>query len=133
MIRTAAGNPGFGAIASSANAPLAGMADESRRFYGLQFHPEVTHTEFGGKLLANFVKHICGCRGTWQISSFIEREVAAKYDVDFIPTSDWMCTALVCPVIVGNVLMYRDDSHITSTASEFLAPYVERALLHAMT
>jgi GMP synthase (glutamine-hydrolysing) len=37
----------------------------------------VTHTEFGGKLLANFVKHICGCRGTWQISSFIEREVAA--------------------------------------------------------
>ncbi len=63
----------------------------------------------------------------------VEREVAAKYDIDFIPTSDWMCTDTLCPVIVGNVLMYRDDSHITATASEFLAPYVELALLHAMT
>ncbi|MCE9623436.1 MAG: acyltransferase [Actinomycetia bacterium] len=63
----------------------------------------------------------------------VEREVAAKYDIDFIPTSDWMCTDTLCPVIVGNVLMYRDDSHITATASEFLAPYVELALRHAMT
>jgi peptidoglycan/LPS O-acetylase OafA/YrhL len=63
----------------------------------------------------------------------VEREVAEKYDADFIPTSDWLCTDTACPVIVGNVLMYRDDSHITATASEFLAPYVELALLHAMT
>lgn len=63
----------------------------------------------------------------------VEREVAAKYDIDFIPTSDWMCTDTQCPVIVGNILMYRDDSHITATASEFLAPYIELALRHAMT
>ena len=63
----------------------------------------------------------------------VEREVAAKYDIDFIPTTDWLCTDNECPVIVGNILMYRDDSHITATAAEFLAPYVELALMHAIT
>ncbi len=58
----------------------------------------------------------------------VERDVAAKYDADFIPTSDWLCTESYCPVIVGNVLMYRDNSHITATASEFLSPYVDVAL-----
>jgi hypothetical protein len=58
----------------------------------------------------------------------VEREVAQKYDADFIPTSDWMCTDTACPVIVGNVLMYRDNSHITATASEFLSPYIEAAV-----
>jgi hypothetical protein len=57
-----------------------------------------------------------------------EREVAAKYGAAFIPTSDWMCTDTACPVIVGNVLMYRDNSHITATASEFLSPYVDAAI-----
>jgi len=55
----------------------------------------------------------------------VEREVALKYDADFIPTSDWMCTDTACPVVVGNVLMYRDNSHITATASEFLSPFIE--------
>ncbi|CAN5425664.1 SGNH hydrolase domain-containing protein [soil metagenome] len=63
----------------------------------------------------------------------VEREVAAKYNIDFIPTSDWTCTDTACPLIVGNVLMYRDDSHLTATAAEFLAPYVELALVHALT
>ncbi|MFM7687585.1 MAG: SGNH hydrolase domain-containing protein, partial [Actinomycetota bacterium] len=58
----------------------------------------------------------------------VERDLAAKYGASFIPTSDWMCTDSVCPVIVGNVLMYRDNSHITATASGFLAPYVEAAV-----
>jgi peptidoglycan/LPS O-acetylase OafA/YrhL len=58
----------------------------------------------------------------------VEREVAVKYDADFIPTSDWLCTDTACPVIVGNVLMYRDNSHITATASEFLSPYVDAAI-----
>ena len=63
----------------------------------------------------------------------VEREVAAKYDADFIPTTDWMCTATACPVIVGNVLMYRDNSHITATASVFLAPYMDAALRLALS
>ena len=58
----------------------------------------------------------------------VERDVAAQYDADFIPTSDWMCTDTSCPVIVGNVLMYRDNSHITATASVLLAPYIDAAL-----
>jgi len=55
----------------------------------------------------------------------VERELAAQYDADFVPTSDWLCTDTACPVIVGNTLMYRDDSHITATASRLLAPYLE--------
>ncbi len=58
----------------------------------------------------------------------VERDVAAKYGIEFIPTSDWMCTDSACPVIVGNVLMYRDNSHITATASVFLSPYIDAAL-----
>ncbi len=58
----------------------------------------------------------------------VERAIAAKYDAAFVPTSDWMCTETYCPVVVGNVLMYRDNSHITATASTFLAPYIETAV-----
>ncbi len=56
---------GFLAIAHSANSPLAAIADESRRLYGIQFHPEVVHTPQGGQVLENFVKRICGCVGDW--------------------------------------------------------------------
>ncbi len=63
----------------------------------------------------------------------VERDIAAKYDADFIPTSDWMCTDTACPVIVGNVLMYRDNSHITATAAVFLSPYVDAALKSVLT
>jgi len=58
----------------------------------------------------------------------VEREVAQKYDANFIPTSDWICTDTACPVVIGNVLMYRDNSHITATASEFLSPFIEAAV-----
>jgi GMP synthase (glutamine-hydrolysing) len=56
---------GFRLIASSDNAPVAGMADEDRKFYGLQFHPEVTHTRQGGRILHRFVVDICGCDTLW--------------------------------------------------------------------
>ncbi|MFM7869832.1 MAG: glutamine-hydrolyzing GMP synthase [Planctomycetaceae bacterium] len=64
----------FTAIASTATCPNAAVRHHTLPIYGLQFHPEVTHTEFGGQLLANFVRHICGCKGTWQISSLIEQQ-----------------------------------------------------------
>ncbi|MCL4721758.1 MAG: glutamine-hydrolyzing GMP synthase, partial [Gammaproteobacteria bacterium] len=67
--------PGFQAIASSANAPLAGMADESRALYGLQFHPEVTHTERGQQIIERFVREICGCPDAWRASNIIAREI----------------------------------------------------------
>jgi GMP synthase (glutamine-hydrolysing) len=67
--------PGFVRIASSDNAPLAAMADESRRLYGVQFHPEVTHTLQGGEILRRFVREIAGCRGRWATQSIIADSV----------------------------------------------------------
>ena len=63
--RVAAIPPGFKATASSPNSPLAAMEDASRHFYGLQFHPEVTHTLQGQEILRRFVRDICGCPGDW--------------------------------------------------------------------
>ena len=64
--------PGFGAIAETPNAPLAGMADERRRFYGLQFHPEVTHTKQGHAILERFVHAVCGLGRSWTPGHIID-------------------------------------------------------------
>ena len=61
---------GFRPIAVSEGAPFAITADEIRRFYGVQFHPEVVHTPDGGKLIANFVRHVCGLGGDWSMAGF---------------------------------------------------------------
>ncbi|MBK8050359.1 MAG: glutamine-hydrolyzing GMP synthase [Anaerolineales bacterium] len=66
---------GFLAIAHSANSPLAAIANVQRRIYGIQFHPEVVHTPDGSKLLANFVKGICGCVGDWTPGNFIAETI----------------------------------------------------------
>jgi GMP synthase (glutamine-hydrolysing) len=68
--------PGFIATASSPNAPLAAMADEHRRFYGVQFHPEVTHTRQGAAILERFVRGICGCEARWTPGHIIEDQIA---------------------------------------------------------
>jgi GMP synthase (glutamine-hydrolysing) len=68
--------PGFKVIGSSDNAPLAAMADESRRFYAVQFHPEVTHTLQGGEILRRFVREIAGCSANWATGNIIEDSVA---------------------------------------------------------
>ena len=68
--------PGFGAIAASKNAPLAGMADERRKMYGVQFHPEVTHTRHGFEIIRRFVREICGAPGDWTPRNIIAEHVA---------------------------------------------------------
>jgi len=68
--------PGFAVCASSANCPNAAMYDESRRFYALQFHPEVVHSQYGEKLLSNFLTLICGCSGDWSMTAWIDDTVA---------------------------------------------------------
>jgi GMP synthase (glutamine-hydrolysing) len=68
--------PGFHTICETANAPLAGIADEDRRFYGLQFHPEVTHTRQGERIIERFVHGICGCAGLWTPGNIIEESIA---------------------------------------------------------
>lgn len=67
---------GFKVVAESANCPYAAMSDVSRRFYALQFHPEVVHTQFGEKIIANFIFGICGCRPDWDMGRWIENSVA---------------------------------------------------------
>lgn len=62
---------GFRVIASTDNAPYAGIADFQRHFYGLQFHPEVTHTRQGQRILSHFVLDICGCHQTWNVGNII--------------------------------------------------------------
>lgn len=66
---------GFRVAAQTRNAPMAAIADEQRRIYGLQFHPEVEHTADGMVILKNFLFGICGCRGSWTSASFIEESV----------------------------------------------------------
>jgi GMP synthase (glutamine-hydrolysing) len=68
---------GFKIIASTDSAPVSGMADEERRFYALQFHPEVTHTKQGGRIIERFLFQICGCEKLWNPSSIIEDSIAA--------------------------------------------------------
>jgi GMP synthase (glutamine-hydrolysing) len=72
----AAAPPGFAVVATSANAPVAAMADADRRFYALLFHPEVVHTDRGLDILRNFAYGVCGCTGDWTMLSFIEEATA---------------------------------------------------------
>jgi len=68
--------PGFAVIASNESTPIAAMADESRRYYAVQFHPEVTHTPQGKAILARFVHDICGCGQDWNMPDYIGEAVA---------------------------------------------------------
>jgi GMP synthase (glutamine-hydrolysing) len=67
---------GFKLIASTEDVPVAGMADESRRYYALQFHPEVTHTPQGGRVYSRFVHEICGCGSDWNAGNIIDDAIA---------------------------------------------------------
>ena len=66
---------GFTIVARSEGAPFAIATDEERRRYSLMFHPEVVHTPDGGKLLANFARHICGCGGTWSMEAYRQAKI----------------------------------------------------------
>jgi GMP synthase (glutamine-hydrolysing) len=67
---------GFRLIASTADVPIAGMADEQRGYYALQFHPEVTHTKQGTRLYQRFLREICGCAASWNPDNIIEDAIA---------------------------------------------------------
>ena len=70
--RVSALPPGFRRIASTDSAPISGIADEARGFYGVQFHPEVTHTRQGARILRRFVHDICGCASGWTPAAIID-------------------------------------------------------------
>jgi GMP synthase (glutamine-hydrolysing) len=69
--------PGFKIVGTSSGAPFAAIADEARKFYAVQFHPEVVHTPDGAKLLQNFVHRIAGLSGSWTMAAYREQAVAA--------------------------------------------------------
>ena len=68
--------PGFEVVAASEGAPFAIATNEDAKRYSLMFHPEVVHTPDGGKLLANFVRHVCGCSGDWTMASYKHAKIA---------------------------------------------------------
>ena len=68
--------PGFKVIAGNEACPIAAMADESRKFYGVQFHPEVTHTLKGKEIIARFVHDICGCGRDWNMPDYVDEAIA---------------------------------------------------------
>lgn len=69
--------PGFVVTARTAYTPVAAMWDTARQLYAVQFHPEVTHTPRGKEMLEHFLYDVCGCRGSWTMSSFLEESVAS--------------------------------------------------------
>jgi len=66
---------GFRIVATSDGAPFALIADDARKYYGTQFHPEVYHTPDGARLIANFVRHVCGCAGDWTMAEFRKTKI----------------------------------------------------------
>ena len=66
---------GFHSIATTASCPYAAIANDEKKLYGFQFHPEVLHTPFGTQMIRNFVRDVCGCAGTWEMGSFVDQTV----------------------------------------------------------
>ena len=72
---------GFKIIAHTEKCPCAAICDEKRKLFGVQFHPEVTHTDFGKQMLSNFIFSVCGCKADWKMSNFIDASVE-KYKTE---------------------------------------------------
>ncbi len=138
--------PGFKCIASSDNAPLAGMADESRGLYAIQFHPEVTHTKQGKRILERFVHDICGCGRLWTADSIIEDSIntvrASMGDtgkvllglsggVDSSVVAALLHRAigdrLVCVFVDNGLLRHNEGDQVMATFAEHLGVDVRRA------
>ena len=66
---------GFEVVATTAKCPVASMCDSKRNLYGVQFHPEVTHTEYGKQMLYNFLFEVCKCSGDWKMENFVENSI----------------------------------------------------------
>lgn len=73
--RVVAAPAGFKVTAQTSRTPVAALADEERKLYGVQFHPEVKHTPHGSDILRHFLYDVCGCRGGWNMGSFVAQEI----------------------------------------------------------
>lgn len=97
---------GFAVTAETGSCPCAAMADEKRRIYGVQFHPEVTHTEYGKQILRNFLFAVCGCSGDWKMDDFIEKAVE-KYRTELAGKKVLCALSGGVDSSVAAVLMHR--------------------------
>ena len=115
--------PGFKLMASTDSCPIAGMADESRRFYGVQFHPEVTHTQQGAALLHRFVIDICGSKGDWNMPDYVT-EAVEKTRLEYVINSA-IVTDYVKKEGLGSVDTARMQKTIDTVASVFKLPAMD--------
>lgn len=136
--------PGFVAIASTDSAPIAGMADESRGYYGLQFHPEVTHTRQGQRILDRFVREVCGCDASWTPRNIVAEGVAQiratvgaeqvilglSGGVDSSVTAALLARAigdqLVCVFVDTGLLRLHEGDEVMAVFGQHLGVQVER-------
>ncbi len=136
--------PGFRLMASTDSAPIAGMADEERHIYGLQFHPEVTHTLQGQAIIARFLHQICGCGSEWTSANIIDATVAdvrAKVGGDevILGLSGGVDSSVVaallhraigdqltCIFVDTGLLRYREGDQVMETFAEHMGVRVLR-------
>ncbi|MCE5232373.1 MAG: glutamine-hydrolyzing GMP synthase [Mizugakiibacter sp.] len=142
--RVTAVPPGFHVTATTESLPIAGMADETRRYYGVQFHPEVTHTKRGTELLRRFVVDLCGCATLWTAAHIIEdavQRVRAQVGKDKVLLGlsggvDSSVVAallekaiddqLVCVFVDTGLLRYREGDQVMATMAEHMGVHVIR-------
>jgi GMP synthase (glutamine-hydrolysing) len=135
---------GFKVCASTDSAPIAGMADDERGWYGIQFHPEVTHTHQGGRILQRFVTELCGCDVLWTPDNIVEesiRDVRARIGdgkvllglsggVDSSVVAALLHKAigdqLVCVFVDNGLLRYHEGDQVMATFAEHMGVHVIR-------
>lgn len=135
---------GFTTICTTPSAPIAGMGDDQRHYYGLQFHPEVTHTRQGRRILERFVLEICGCAASWTTGAIIEDQIARVREqvgsdtvllglsggVDSSVVAALLHEAigdqLLCIFVDTGLLRYQEGDQVMATFAEHLGVRVER-------
>jgi GMP synthase (glutamine-hydrolysing) len=136
--------PGFTTSCTTPSAPIAGMGDDARRYYGLQFHPEVTHTAQGRRILERFVLEICGCNADWTTEAIIEDQIdrvraQVGEDTVLLGLSGGVDSSVVaallhqaigdqllCIFVDTGLLRYQEGDQVMATFAEHLGVRVER-------
>jgi len=147
--RVTAVPPGFKVTAATDDLPIAGMADDARRWYGVQFHPEVTHTEHGAELLRRFAVDICGCKTLWTAANIIDDAVArvrAQVGADrvLLGLSGGVDSSVVaallkraigdqltCVFVDTGLLRWREGDQVMATMAQHMGVNVIRVDAHA--
>jgi len=136
--------PGFKLMASTDSAPIAGMADDVRGYYGVQFHPEVTHTRQGGRILERFIRDVCGCDALWTAGNIAEDSIAAIREqvgsdevllglsggVDSSVVAALLHRAigdqLTCVFVDNGLLRHKEGDQVMATFAEHMGVHVIR-------